>query len=141
LNYPESAKELAEFNAKIADSKHADCVLVMDLSHIEEAPCDYFVVCSSDSEPQMKAIVDTINQKCREFEMEKPRSEGLDAKEWVLVDFFDVVVHIMHKSAREFYKLEKLWADAKFYYLSGEGNFEPYDTANLKKLYSEQTTV
>jgi ribosome-associated protein len=141
LKFPESAQELALFNAKIADSKQAENVIIMDMSHIEEAPCDFFVICGCESEPQMKAIADEIKSRCREFGIEKPRSEGLEAREWILVDYFDVVVHIMHKKARDFFKLEKLWADAEFYILNEDGEAEPYDRANLKKLYSEQPTV
>ncbi len=139
MNYPESAKELAQFNAKIADDKLAKGILVLDMSAIEEAPCDYFVIASAESEPQLKAIAYEINRRCREFDMKKPRIEGIDGGEWALLDYFDVVVHLMMKQARSFYKLEKLWADAKFYEIDDQGELKPYDISDLKNLYSEQS--
>jgi len=70
---------------------------------------DYFVICGGDSEPQVKAITDNI----RKGTEHKPRHlEGYENLNWVLLDYFDVVVHIFGKDERDFYNIEKLWADA-----------------------------
>ena len=70
---------------------------------------DYFVICSGDSEPQVKAIADNI----RKGTPKKPNHlEGYENLNWVLMDYFDVVVHVFGKNDRDYYNIEKLWADA-----------------------------
>lgn len=113
-----NSKELAKFIANIAIEKNAKNVVVLELTEIDTAPSEYFVFCSCDSDAQMRAIVDEIIQKSKEFSIPKPRIEGLDSKQWVLVDFFDVVLHIMHYETRKFYAIERLWADGNFFKIS-----------------------
>ena len=70
---------------------------------------DFFVICSGDSEPQVKAIADNIRRRTPH----KPRHlEGYENLNWVLLDYFDVVVHVFRKDDRDYYNIEKLWADA-----------------------------
>ena len=73
---------------------------------------DYFVICSADSDVQVKAIADQIDKTFREEGIKCWHKEGLKALTWVLLDYIDVVVHIFRKDARDFYNLEKLWGDA-----------------------------
>jgi ribosome-associated protein len=75
---------------------------------------DYFVICSADATTQVKAIADEVDKKLRKEGIKCYHKEGYNALNWVLLDYFDVVVHISKKEAREFYNLEKLWGDAKF---------------------------
>lgn len=121
ITKPRSTKGTATFAAQIAYEKIANDIVVADLTGIENVPTDYFVFCSCDSDTQMRAIVDEIKSKTTEFDMQKPRVEGYENAYWIVVDFFDVVMHIMLKEAREFYQVEKIWGDAKFSTLSEKG--------------------
>lgn len=73
---------------------------------------DYFVICSADSDVQVKAIADEIEKSLRDEGIKVWHKEGYRALKWVLLDYVDVVVHIFQKNAREFYNIEKLWGDA-----------------------------
>ncbi len=98
--------------AQLALNKKAKDVVILDLRKVTSMT-DYFVVCTGDSEPQVKAIADEI-MSGMELQGEKTwHVEGLQNLQWVLLDFVDVVVHVFHKDARTFYGLEKLWGDAK----------------------------
>lgn len=121
IGRPRTTKGLAVMCAKLAEDKIASDILIMDLSKIDIASTDYFVVCTCDSDVQVKSLVTAIERKCKEFKLTRPKVEGLDNSQWVLMDFFDVVVHIMLPETREYYKLEKLWNDALFYELNDSG--------------------
>jgi len=106
-----NSKELAH---KISDSvftKKGFDVLVIDLRKLVTF-ADYFVVCSADSDTQVKAIADEVDKTLSEEGIKCWHREGLKALSWVLLDYVDVVVHIFKKDARQFYNLEKLWGDA-----------------------------
>jgi ribosome-associated protein len=84
----------------------------IDLRSLNDAVCDFFIVCDADSTTQVKAIADSVMKKTKEEIGEKPRhTEGLEHQEWVLLDYFNVVVHIFLKPKRKFYQLEELWSD------------------------------
>ena len=121
LTKPRSTKGLAILLAKIAENKLADEVLILDLSKIETAPSEFFVICSCDSDIQARAVTDEVLNACRELDLSKPRIEGVDTGQWILVDSFDVIMHIMNKETRNYYKIEKLWGDGKFYKLDDDG--------------------
>ncbi len=75
---------------------------------------DYFVIASGTSEPHLRAIVDEITDQLREeHDLRPARKEGTIHGAWVVLDFFDVIVHVMRQDARERYDLESLWGDAK----------------------------
>jgi ribosome-associated protein len=118
---PRSSKGLAVLAARLADQKLADNILIMNLTGIDGAPTDYFVICSCDSDVQIRAIVDLIATNCRQLGLKQPRVEGNRGSSWVLLDFFDVVMHIMLPDARQFYKLENLWGDSEFISLNEDG--------------------
>ena len=105
-------KSLQRQIAELALSKKAKDVVIMDLRKVTTM-ADYFVVCSGDSEPQVRAIADAVIQGMTELGEKPWHSEGLQNLRWVLLDYVDVVVHVFHKDARTFYGLEKLWGDAK----------------------------
>ncbi|OFX63136.1 MAG: ribosome silencing factor, partial [Bacteroidetes bacterium GWB2_32_14] len=89
-------------------------VVSLDLTKIENAVCKYFVICHGDSNTQVDAIADSVEETVREMAGEKVwRKEGKTNATWILLDYADVVVHIFQKAYRDFYKLEDLWADAK----------------------------
>ncbi len=121
IGKPRSAKGLATFCARIAGEKLASKIIILDLTSIETAPADYFVVCDCTVDVQVKALSDEIMRRCTKFSLQKPKIEGYDTGDWVLLDFFDVVLHIMRKEIRDFYKIEKLWGDAKFLQIDNLG--------------------
>ncbi len=93
--------------------KKAKKVLSLDLKGISDAVSDYFIICHGTSTTQVDAIFDNIIEKVQENCGTKPfHQEGTENSEWILIDYFDVVIHIFREDIREFYKLEDLWADA-----------------------------
>ncbi|MDP9957193.1 MULTISPECIES: ribosome silencing factor [Epilithonimonas] len=97
----------------IQDTKGED-VLVFDLSNIENAAAETFIICSGNSNTQVSAISGNIEKKVRNDLQERPwHVEGTENSMWVLVDYVSVVVHIFQKEIREYYDIEELWGDAK----------------------------
>lgn len=131
---PTTSKSLAQFVAKIADEKIAKDILILNLSKIHVAPSDYFVICTCESESHMKAIVDSIEMACVEVGIKRPRVEGFKTASWIILDFFDVVVHLLRKESREFYNLERIWNDAQFFKIDDNGKVK-----ELKPKNNEQT--
>jgi len=122
IGKPRTTKGLAKFCAKLAQEKKAEKIYVLDMTNIETAPSDFFVICTSNSDVQSSSLVDYIIRICKNLHISRPNIEGLDSANWVLLDFFDVVFHIMLADTRKFYKLENLWGDAKFYELNDKDN-------------------
>lgn len=95
------------------EEKMAKEIVVVDFSKMDNMVADYFIICHADSPPQMEAIADAIERKTRTALKSRPWShEGYENKEWMLLDYVDVVVHIFREDRRKFYNLEGLWADA-----------------------------
>jgi ribosome-associated protein len=105
-------KTLAKKIAKFALSKKASDVTIMDLRKLTDMT-DFFVICSADSDTQVKAVADSVADGTQQIGINAWHTEGLTHRQWILLDYVDVVVHIFHKHARRFYALEKLWGDAK----------------------------
>lgn len=93
-------------------SKKGTDVKILDLKSLAVF-ADYFIICSADSNVQVKAIADEIEDKLHDQGIRCWHREGYKALSWVLLDYVDFVVHIFKKDAREFYNLEKLWGDAE----------------------------
>jgi len=90
-------------------------IIKIDLTKIEESPADYFIICEGDSTTQVGAIAHNINKKTRELLGIKAfHTEGLNSSKWVLVDYFDTIVHVFHGETRQFYDIEDLWSDGNF---------------------------
>ena len=103
-----SSAALVEQIAEQALEKKAEGVISLDLIELTSLT-DYFVICSANTEPQIKAICDNILKGT----IYKPwHIEGYEKLHWVLIDYIDVVVHVFRTTEREYYNLEKLWADA-----------------------------
>lgn len=98
--------------AELTLSKKAKDVTIMDLRKVTSM-ADYFVVCSGDSEPQVRAIAEAVMEGMSKLGEKPWHTEGFQNLQWVLLDYVDVVVHVFHKDARAFYGLDKLWGDAK----------------------------
>lgn len=89
-------------------------IVKIDFLKIPNAICKYFIVCHGSSTSQVSAIADSIEEQAFKQLGEKPAfAEGRENKEWILIDFVDVVVHVFQESTRRFYNIEGLWADAK----------------------------
>jgi ribosome-associated protein len=112
VSAPESAV-LAERIAAIASDKKALDIRVIDLRGIVSYT-DFFVICSGNTERQVKAIHDAVNEELKHAEdrLLPRRTEGVREARWVLLDYLDVVVHIFTPDAREYYRLEQLWGEA-----------------------------
>lgn len=102
---------LANAIAKLTLTKKAHDVVVMDLRGLTSM-ADYFVVCSADSDIQLNAIARAVEEGV-ESRGASPWHSEKGGGNWILLDFVDVVLHVFHKNARQFYSLEKLWGDAK----------------------------
>ena len=93
-------------------------VVSLDLRKIETAVCDFFIICHGTSNTHIASIAENVRKDISKQMKEKPwHTEGEANKEWVLMDYFNVVVHIFNKEKRDFYKLENLWADANIKYI------------------------
>jgi ribosome-associated protein len=103
---------LAALCARTLDNLKGELITVLDLRSVDSSPADYFVVCSANSDTHARALTDALTRATLNLGERRPRSEGRDTGEWVLLDYFDVVVHVFRTDAREYYKLEKLWGDA-----------------------------
>ncbi len=106
-----NSTELARNISDIIFAKKGFNVLAVDLRKLVSFT-DYFVICSADSDTQVKAIADQVDRVLSDEGIKCWHKEGLKALSWVLLDYVDVVVHIFKKDSREFYNLEKLWGDA-----------------------------
>jgi len=96
----------------ILEKKGKD-IVSLDMRHIDNAVCEYFIICHGDSNTQVDAIADSVQDKVRENLNEKVwHKEGLNNSTWVLLDYSNIIVHIFQKEHRDFYKLEELWGDA-----------------------------
>ena len=90
-------------------------IVKLDLRDLAETPTDFFIICEGESNTQVKAIAANIRKRVKEEMDTLPaHTEGLQAGQWVLVDYFNIIVHIFHPEKRAFYDLENLWNDAKF---------------------------
>ncbi len=94
--------------------KKASDVVVMDLREVKNAIADYFIICSGNSDTQIDAIADSVEGYVHKAIKQNPwKREGKQNKEWVIIDYVDVVAHVFNKDKRIFYGLEELWGDAK----------------------------
>ena len=106
----QSAVELALAAAQAAADKLARDIVVLDVSE-QLVITDLFVICSAPNERQVAAIVNEVEGRLRDLGAKPLRREGEREARWVLLDFVDVVVHVLHTEEREFYSLERLWKD------------------------------
>ncbi len=93
--------------------KKGENILSLDLRKIHEAVADFFIICEARSHVQIKAIADFIEEEVEKQCGEGPyKQEGRQALQWVLIDYVNIVVHVMLPENRKFYKLEEMWSDA-----------------------------
>ena len=107
------SRTLARLCRDFADNKKAENIVILDVRKLSSVT-DYFVITSGTSEPHLRAIVDEITDQLREEHGLRPvRMDGTIHGAWVVLDYFDVIVHVMRQDARDRYDLESLWGDAK----------------------------
>ena len=93
--------------------KKGQNLISLDLRKIPEAVADFFIICEAGNQPQIRAISDFVEEQVKKKCEEQPyRHEGKKNLHWVLIDYVNVVVHIMMPDTRKFYKLEEMWSDA-----------------------------
>ena len=106
------SRKLALICREWADNKKAEDIVILDVRELSSVT-DYFVIASGSSEPHLRAIVEEITDKGREAKGLRPRAvDGTASGGWVVLDYFEVIVHIMRQDVRERYDLETLWGDA-----------------------------
>lgn len=94
--------------------KKGEKIVSLDLRKITEAVSDFFIICEASNPNQLKAIADSVEEKVKEICGESPyKHEGRQAQQWILIDYVNVVVHVMLPEPRKFYQLEELWSDAQ----------------------------
>jgi len=124
-------KTLAKKIAQFALTKKAHNITIFDLRKLTDM-ADFFVICSADSDVQVKAISDAIMEGTENIGIAAWHREGLTQRQWVLLDYVDVVAHVFHRDARRFYGLEKLWGDAAIETLDDETG-KPTTTTKPRK--------
>jgi len=110
---PESQK-LSDLVVQGMAEKKGHDIVVLDLRKVKNAIADYFIICSGNSDTQIDAICDSIEEYVFKASKQSPwRKEGQQNKEWILLDYIDVVAHVFKKDKRQFFSLEELWGDAE----------------------------
>ena len=98
---------------KAVQDKKGENILSLDLRKINESVADFFIICEAGNQPQIRAIAENVEREVKEQCGESPyRHEGFQKLQWVLIDYVNVVVHVMLSENRKFYKLEEMWSDA-----------------------------
>ncbi len=106
------SRKLALLCRELADDKKAEDIAILDVRKLSSVT-DYFVIASGTSEPHLRAIVDEIADRLRAEQSLRPKAvDGTLKAAWVVLDYFDVIVHVMRADLRERYDLEALWGDA-----------------------------
>ncbi len=111
---PVSTDDLISVIIKGIDDVKGEDIQLLDLREIDNTVCDYFVICSGNSNTQVNAISGAVQKSVSKELKDKPwHVEGQNNAEWILMDYVNVVVHVFQKHVREFYDIESLWGDAK----------------------------
>ncbi len=95
------------------EEKKGERIVSLDLKKIPEAVTDFFIICEAGNPIQLKAIADSVEEIVKKKCDESPyKHEGRQGEQWILIDYVNIVAHIMLPEARKFYKLEEMWSDA-----------------------------
>ena len=113
-NKEKESQVLARLAAQILDEKKAEEVRILDLRKVHGAPAEYFVIASGNVPSHVSALSDAVFETVKKATGLNPHKvEGYTNAEWILMDYFDVVVHIFQKEKRAFYRLDELWSDGE----------------------------
>jgi ribosome-associated protein len=137
-----TSEKLCDAIVKGMQEKKASDILLMDLRKVKNAVADFFILCSGNSDKQLDAITSSIDEEVYKLLKENPwHVEGKNNKEWMLLDYIDVVAHVFRRDRRDFYALEKLWGDADITEIE-EPSSEPKAVSNVNELiYKERNAV
>ena len=125
----------------LEDNK-AHRIVKIDLRKIENCFCSFFVICHGTSGTHIAGLTDAVEEKVREDLDERPfHIEGLNAAQWVVVDYGDIVVHIFEKELRDYYQLEDFWADAQITEIAGEPEMLTYSGYHTKLKTVKNTNI
>jgi ribosome-associated protein len=106
------SRKLALLCRELADNKKAEDIVILDVRKVSSVT-DYFVIASGTSEPHLRAIVDELTDKLKQEHNLRPKAiDGTWHTAWIVLDYFDVIVHVMRTDVRDRYDLETLWGDA-----------------------------
>lgn len=108
-----NSEELSQLVVKGMEEKKAEDIVIMDLRDVKGSVTDFFVICSGTSDTQIESIAKSIELEVEKQDESAWRKEGFTNREWILIDFVNVVAHIFRKDRRDFFGLEDLWGDAK----------------------------
>ncbi|MFD2718885.1 ribosome silencing factor [Hymenobacter monticola] len=112
---------LADLVIRGMQDKKASDIVVLNLKELKNAVADYFIICSANSDTQIEAVARSVEEEIEKVTGESPwQTEGRTNREWVLLDYVDVVVHVFLRDRRQFYALEELWGDADIRYVEAE---------------------
>ena len=113
------SEKLAELIIEGIQEKKGKQIQLLDLRDINNAVCDFFIICHGNSNRQVDSIADSVLEIVREKKGEKPLNmAGKSQAEWILLDYINVVVHVFQEELREHYALDELWADAKIEFIN-----------------------
>lgn len=112
---PDSLQDIIVEGMKDRKAKN---IAVLDLRNVKNAMADFFIVCSGTSDTQVDAITDSIEEKVWKSTRQHPaHKEGKANREWILLDYVDIVAHVFKHDKRKYYNLEDLWGDAQILYI------------------------
>jgi ribosome-associated protein len=111
VSTPESSRELALSIADILAETPASDSVVLDIRELSSF-ADFFVICSGENERQLRAISEKLQEELREHGIRPQRTEGTPRSGWIVLDYNDAIVHVFDQELRDFYKMERLWAEA-----------------------------
>jgi len=116
-----TSDNLIDLIVKGIQNKKGEDIVLLNLKEIGNAVADYFVICTGNSDTQIDAIASNIEKEVYLTAQQDPwKKEGYKNKDWILIDYVDVVVHIFKRDIREFYALEDLWGDAVHTFIENE---------------------
>jgi ribosome-associated protein len=117
----QDSDRLADVVVSGMQEKKAADIVVLNLKDLKNAVADYFIICSASSDTQLDAIARSVEEEVEKLTGQNPwQTEGRMNREWVLLDYVDVVVHVFLRDRRQFYALEELWGDAEIKYITEE---------------------
>lgn len=122
--------------------KKARDIVSLDLRHIPNTVCDFFLICSGDSNTHVDGIAGSVQEMTRKQLNDRPwHVEGMGNSEWVLLDYVNVVVHVFQREPRDYYAIERLWADAVITEHDEDGTEVKFKTAGKPKAAKAAASV
>lgn len=119
MNTKSKNKKIINLIPELLQAKKAKDIMVMDVKKITTMT-DFFVICTSESNPQTKALREYTYKELRKLGYRPLNMEGSEDSGWIVLDYFNIIIHIFSKEQREYYQIERLWGDAKIMKVKNE---------------------